>query len=106
MISKTKNNVNPNLNFETPGDFIKKVEREFYNTQVSYAKTYQQRPVTAFQSSTSNQRALSATSKPARKVNSSKPATNRMNIELTDQESEQGVPENNELFDDPNVDEN
>ena len=30
MISKTKSNINPNLNFETPNDFIKKVEKMFF----------------------------------------------------------------------------
>jgi len=34
MISKTKSTMNPKLNFETPGDFIKKVEKMFMNQSI------------------------------------------------------------------------
>ena len=54
-----------------------------------------------------NPRGLSATSK-SRKINSSKPTTNKMNINYNDsvKGTEENQNDNNDLFDEPNFEEN
>ena len=76
-----------------------------YNTDVGNSN---QRPSTAYQKM-SNPRALSATSKVSRKIRSSKTQAKKMNIESTNQSKqiqEDNENDNNELFDEPNFDEN
>jgi hypothetical protein len=79
-----------------------------YNSE-SYGNnnTFKNRPTTATQS-TNKYRALSATSKPVRNINSSKPLSNKKAIDYPDWEFDKlnTNSNNNELFDEPNFQEN
>lgn len=71
-------------------------------SESEHAKTYKQRPITAYNSG--NQRPLSATHQQSRKINSSKPLSNKIKMDYTGEEG--STDNNNDLFEDPNFEEN
>ncbi len=74
-------------------------------SESDHVHTYKQRPITAF-NKTGSQRPLSATHQPSRKINSSKPLTNKMNEEFSNEDLKGTTGNQDDLFEDPNFEEN